>query len=132
MVRTVFPCHSVHGTVIHNVPHLVMGYTQTSSRVDIGQIDGKFLAQSSIGRAGRIGWHIALILRHGGGGDSQSPDTRRGIMRAGAQPGCEGVGPGRGPGSSVDNGYRARCRRDGSGPKAPPGPSSTDIAGQRR
>ena len=82
----------MHGTVIHNVPHLVMGYTQTSSRVDIGQIDGKFLAQSSIGRAGRIGWHIALILRHGGGGDSQSPDTRRGSSEPVHSPAVRGLG----------------------------------------
>jgi len=82
----------VHGTVIHNVPHLVKAYTQTSSRVDIGQIDGKFLAQSGIGRAGRIGRHIALILRHGGGGDSQSPDTRRGSCEPVHSPAVRGLG----------------------------------------
>src|SRR3984957_19342891 len=33
--------------------------------------------------------------------------------------GCQGIGRGKGPGGSLDNGVRARDRRAGSGPKAP-------------
>ena len=45
--------------------------------------------------------------------------------------GCQGVGPGRGPGGSVDNGDRARARRAVYGPKVPPEPLSLDVAGHR-
>ena len=42
-----------------------------------------------------------------------------------------GVGPGRGPGGSVDNGDRARVLRAVYGPKVPPEPLPLDIAGHR-
>src|SRR5215471_2730999 len=88
-----------------------------SRAVDIGRISGKFLPQSSARLAGRIGWHVALLGRRAGAGDSQSPDAERRTIRAGAVSGCQGFGPGKGPGGSVDNGDRARDRRAGSGPK---------------
>ena len=101
------------------------------SPVDNDAINGKFSVQSSTGLAGRVGWRVALVKRRGGGEGSQPSGAVRGQP---SEPVCvcpavRGLGPGKDPGSSVDNGVVFVADGHVSGPKAPPGSSS---AAQRR
>ena len=99
---------------------------RTPDAVDIAAIEGKLLLRSSTGLVSRTCRLVRFEGYATAGGARIQPPSRPGVARSsrtglGHSSGWMGGWAWKGPGQPVDNGGRARCQRDGSGPKVLPG-----------